>query len=55
MYMKFNRTGKYWVIFLTNTAQAVDKLPFLWYNEENNFGGTDYDQRFRIWLQRCTV
>jgi hypothetical protein len=40
MYMKFARCGGDWVIFLTNTAKAVDKLPFLWYNEENIFGGT---------------
>ena len=55
MYMKFAPTINHWMIFLTNAIEEVDKFHFLWYNEENIFGGTDYEQRFRIWFERRSL
>ena len=43
------------MIFEAKMKHPIDKLTVLWYNEENIFGGTDYEQRFRFWFERRSL
>jgi hypothetical protein len=40
--MKSTLPQKRELIILPKMKHTIDKLPFLWYNQENIFGGIDY-------------